>query len=342
MSMAFVSTVALSVRLGGVSRVHRHVARTYCCAARSVKSAAQPAHLYLVSTPIGNVGDITVRALNVLSTVDVILAEDTRRTRLLLSLVLPDPSTRQAQILSCHEHNARDRAPAVISALEAQRSVALVSDAGTPCLSDPGLPVVRAATDAGFRVVPVPGASALLAAAVVAGAPLDAFSFFGFLPRAGSARTSALQNVAETSHAVALYEAPHRLVATLGDLAAAFDDDNTRSICVCRELTKKYETVRNFDDIAAAHAHFAEDEQPRGEFVLIIGPKPVVKKMDIDDIASSTVSMGAVAEGLLAEGVSVKTISKVLSSCTSLSKKPLYNYLLGLKEKESVGASPGE
>ena len=292
---------------------------------------------------IGNVGDITLRALDVLSTVDVILAEDTRRTRLLLSLVLPNPRQVPAQILSCHEHNARDRVPSVISALESRRSVALVSDAGTPCLSDPGLPVVRAVTAAGFQVVPVPGASALLAALVVSGTALDAFTFFGFLPRSGSARTAALQKVVSTSHAIAMYEAPHRLVASLKDLADAFEavDDSSRTICVCRELTKKYETVRSFDSITAAVHHFSEDEEPRGEFVLIIGPKPTVKKMDFGDIASSSVSMGAVAEELLAEGVSVKTISKVLSSCTAMSKKPLYNYLIDLKDKEKVSA-PGE
>ena len=293
--------------------------------------AAKPGHLYVVSTPIGNMGDITERAKTILCSVDVIAAEDTRHTGQLLKSVLPKQHTRP-RLLSCYEHNATNRTPELLSLLDDSRSIALVSDAGTPILSDPGLPIVRAVADAGFPIVPIPGPSALLAALVVSGLPLNSFTFLGFIPRSGKDRATALNQISNTLHTIAFYEAPHRIRATLAELAEILDD--SRQLCIGRELTKKYETALRFNTPSEARDHFSADggEEPRGEFVIMVAPTPSTRITNADDVASSAkISVSELATALLDEGVPVKTIAKALSASSTVNKKALYAYLLQLK-----------
>src|SRR5690606_22448971 len=190
--------------------------------------------LYLVSTPIGNLSDMTRRAVDVLRGADVVFAEDTRRTGVLLSHY-----GIEARLISAHEHNEASRASLVVELLGEGSNVAMVSDAGTPLLSDPGARVVRGALDAGFDVVPVPGPSALLAALVASGLPADRFTFYGFLPRKGGARQSLLEEIARSPHTSVVYESPQRLHSFLVDLSPLADP--TRRIAIARELTKMHE-----------------------------------------------------------------------------------------------------
>jgi 16S rRNA (cytidine1402-2'-O)-methyltransferase len=213
--------------------------------------------LYIVATPIGNLEDITLRALRVLKEVGLIAAEDTRVTRKLLSRYdIHTPLT------SYHEHNKQAKLPSLLEAL-AEKDLALVSDAGMPGISDPGYELVRAASKAGFSVVPVPGASALTAAVAVSGLPLEQFIYLGFLPRKPSERRKLLHSVASDSRALVAFETPHRLREALEDILAILGD---RRIAVCNELTKLYEkTFRGA--VSEALEGFA---QPRGEFTLVI------------------------------------------------------------------------
>ncbi len=218
--------------------------------------------LYVVSTPIGNLGDLTVRAIEILRAVPLVLAEDTRHARTLFSRY--EIRTPTAAL---HEHNEARSAPRLVARLAEGQDLALITDAGTPLLSDPGARLVRAAIDAGIPVVPVPGASALLAALAGAGLPIDRFTFFGFLPRRGAARQAALADIAALAHVSVLYEAPGRVAATLADLAGA--GLGGRSAAVARELTKRFEEFRRgtVDELAAYYA----ESSVRGEVVIVIG-----------------------------------------------------------------------
>jgi 16S rRNA (cytidine1402-2'-O)-methyltransferase len=218
--------------------------------------------LYVVSTPIGNLGDLTVRAIEILRAVPLVLAEDTRHARTLFSRY--EIRTPTAAL---HEHNEARSTPRLVARLAEGQDLALITDAGTPLLSDPGARLVRAAIDAGVPVVPIPGASALLAALAGAGLPMDRFTFFGFLPRRGAARRAALAEITALTHVSVLYEAPNRVAATLADLVGA--GLGGRSATVARELTKRFEEFRRgtVDELAAYYA-----ESPvRGEVVIVIG-----------------------------------------------------------------------
>ena len=217
------------------------------------------ATLYLVATPIGNLEDITLRALRVLGEVDLIAAEDTRVTRKLLSHY--DIHTRTT---SYHEHNRASKTPTLLAALAEGKDVALVTDAGTPAVSDPGDDLVRAALDQGLRVASVPGPSAVTAALAVSGMLVDQFVYLGFLPRRGADRRRLLRSLADEERAIVLLETPHRLRAGLTDALEALGD---RPVSVCRELTKLYEEVFG-GLLSEALDHF---DQPRGEFTVVIG-----------------------------------------------------------------------
>jgi 16S rRNA (cytidine1402-2'-O)-methyltransferase len=220
----------------------------------------EPGTLYLVSTPIGHRGDLSPRALAVITAADVVAAEDTRHTgSLLASLGASRP------LVSFHEQNQAAATNRLIGDLEAGRSVALVSDAGTPGLSDPGFVLVRAAVAAGRPVVAIPGPAAVLTALVVSGLPTDAFTFTGFLPAKKGRRRNALAELAELPHTLVFYESPHRLAATLADMADVFGD---RWAAVGRELTKRYEEVRR--DRLDELARFYETSRPRGEFTIVV------------------------------------------------------------------------
>jgi 16S rRNA (cytidine1402-2'-O)-methyltransferase len=223
----------------------------------------------VVATPIGNLADLSPRAREALATADVVAAEDTRHSlQLLRYLGLERP------LVSLHEHNEAARVPALIARLQAGENVALVSDAGTPLLSDPGAGLVGAAVAAGLRVTPLPGASALLAALCVAGLPAERFSFEGFLPAKTMARRQALEALANDMRTLVFYEAPHRIVDTLSDALTAFGAD--RQAVVARELTKLHETVYrgSLGELVAMAPK--EPNLARGEIVLLVqGHRPV-------------------------------------------------------------------
>ncbi len=219
--------------------------------------------LYVVSTPIGNLGDITFRALETLRSVDVTYAEDTRRTRQLFNHYEVVGTLR-----SLHEHNERDRITEILARLGNGESVALVSDAGTPLISDPGYMLVQAVIGSGFSVIPIPGASAVQSALVASGMTTDKYAFLGFVPRKGKARAAVVSRIAGATETVVVFEAPGRLAALLGQLAEALSD--SRPIAVARELTKLHETVFR-GSIREALTYF-EENPPRGEVTVVVGP----------------------------------------------------------------------
>jgi 16S rRNA (cytidine1402-2'-O)-methyltransferase len=222
-------------------------------------SVVQPGALYIVSTPIGNLDDITRRAVHVLGAVDLIAAEDTRTTRVLL-----DHLGIRAHMVSHYSYNEVHRIPQLIDQMKQGRSVAVVTDAGTPGISDPAYGIIRKAVEEGIQVFPIPGASALLSALVVSGLPTDRFVFEGFLPvKKGRRRT--LDRLREEDRTIVLYESPHRLGRTLRDLYETLGD---RNAVVARELTKKFEEVVRGTLSALLHA--ADAKAPRGEYVVMV------------------------------------------------------------------------
>ncbi len=225
--------------------------------------------LYVIGTPIGNLEDITFRAARILASVPLVAAEDTRVTRRLLARLEAKP-----RLISCHEHNWQRQLPRLLEALT-NGDVALVTDAGSPAISDPGAGLVAAVADAGYQVVSVPGVSAVTAALGVAGFPADRFVFLGFLPRRRVERTKSLTEAARLHQALVLFEAPHRLRATLTDIADALGDP---ALAVCRELTKLHEEVWR-GTASDALDYFTE---PRGEFTIVIGPTAVPTDNDTD------------------------------------------------------------
>jgi len=219
--------------------------------------------LYVVATPIGNLGDITHRALDILRGVNVIAAEDTRNTKSLLTHF-----GIAARLIAVHEHNERNAADGIVKLLSEGQSIALVTDAGTPAVSDPGAQVVAAVRAAGFAVVPIPGASALVAAISASGEGEHGFLFHGFLPVKAGDRKRALELLKPQPYALVFYESPHRIVESIASLAEVFGD--TRELTICRELTKKFETIVRLPLQEAVAWLRAGDNNQRGEFVLIL------------------------------------------------------------------------
>jgi 16S rRNA (cytidine1402-2'-O)-methyltransferase len=226
-----------------------------------VGEAGPNGSLYVVSTPIGNLRDITLRAIDVLRAVDLVLAEDTRHSRRLL-----DHHGIATPMLSYHEHNEARATATAMARLREGRDVALISDAGTPLVSDPGSRVVRAAAEAGIAVVPIPGPSAVLAALVSSGLGSERFTFFGFLARKGRERDDALQELSSLPYTSVLYEAPNRVAATLAEIASRGARD--RRVVVARELTKQFEEIRR-GTVAELSAYY-ESSPPRGEVVIVL------------------------------------------------------------------------
>jgi 16S rRNA (cytidine1402-2'-O)-methyltransferase len=266
-----------------------------------------PGVLYIVSTPIGNLGDISARAVDTLRQVSVVLAEDTRHSRPLLErFEIATP------LLSYHEHNEARTADALVARMVAGESMALISDAGTPLLSDPGARLVAAAIEAGLRVVPIPGASALLSALVASGISARRFTFFGFLERKGADRASALAEIAALPHTAVLYEAAPRVAHTLRDLTEAGCGDRLGS--VARELTKQFEEVRRgtLRELAA----YYEGSPPRGEVVLVIdgatAPAPD------EDAARDR------ARALRAAGISARDVARALVADQGIARNTAY------------------
>jgi 16S rRNA (cytidine1402-2'-O)-methyltransferase len=251
--------------------------------------------LYIVSTPIGNLRDMTLRAIDVLRSVDVVLAEDTRHSRHLLAHHAID-----TRLVPYHEHNEARATATTLTRLREGHDVALISDAGTPLLSDPGARLVRAAAEAGIPVVPVPGPSALLAALVTSAIGTDRFTFFGFLARKGREREDAIRDLSALPHTAVLYEAPNRVAATLVDLMR--HGAGGRQACVARELTKQFEEVRRgtVTDLAA----YYEGSPPRGEVVIVL------EGITVQPLAED--ELRARARALRASGLSSRDVAAAL------------------------------
>lgn len=238
--------------------------REYVVGGATMRARPIEPALYIVSTPIGNLGDMTLRGLETLAGADILACEDTRVTRVLL-----DRYGISRRPVSYHEHNAAEAGPKLIAALLAGRSVALVSDAGTPLVSDPGFRLVGEAREAGIKVVPVPGASAVLAALAASGLPTDAFMFCGFLPSKHGQRQSKLESLKAVDATLVFYESPNRTAATLSEMATVFGGE--RQGALCRELTKAYETIVTAP-LADLARQFDGEDRIRGEVVLLVGP----------------------------------------------------------------------
>ena len=274
--------------------------------------------LYVVATPIGNLGDFSVRAVDTLKLVDLIAAEDTRHARMLLQHYgIHKP------LVSLHQHNEDQASQGLVDKMLAGQSIALVSDAGTPLISDPGLPLVRLARQHGIEVSPIPGACALIAALSVSGLPMTPFTFEGFPPRTASARKSFFQQKLNATSTWAFYESSHRIQAALEDLAEVFPADH--AIVIARELTKLHETIVNLP-LAEAVTKVASDENMRkGEFVVVVAGRDIRE----DDESVSDEQRRILA--LLLEECSIKTAAALAADITGQRKKLLYQAALEMK-----------
>jgi 16S rRNA (cytidine1402-2'-O)-methyltransferase len=284
--------------------------------------------LYLVATPIGNLGDITLRALDVLKQADRIACEDTRQTQKLLNHYSITTPT-----ISYHEHNERERAAKLIDELKQGARIAVVSDAGTPGISDPGSVLVREAIAAGIPVIPIPGANAALSALVASGLPTSEFHFIGFLPEKAGARRTRLESIAaqprESAQTLILYEAPHRIAGTLADLEAVFGP--ALPVVAARELTKLHEEFLR-GTVAEVRRQLTDRDRIRGEFVLLIEAPASTTKLDGGALGSSPLGSGASisdqVKRLQSEsGLDEKEALKRLARESGKSKSELYREL---------------
>lgn len=271
--------------------------------------------LYVVATPIGNLEDISARALRILREVNCIAAEDTRHTgQLLRHFGIETP------LLSLHEHNERERLATLITRLREGQTLALVSDAGTPLISDPGFALVRELRRQGLQVIPIPGASSLLAALSVAGLPTDRFAFEGFLPARSAARQERLRALAREERTLVFFEASHRIAETLADLAAVFGGE--RPAVIARELTKRFEEIQGATLSELTVWLAADPKRQKGEFVLVTQGAPAATETD-------TLETRRLLTALLAELPTSRAVA-VAAKVTGLRKKPLYELALTL------------
>lgn len=275
--------------------------------------------LYVVATPIGNLQDITLRALEVLKTVDVIAAEDTRHTSHLLSHF-----AIQKKLIAVHEHNEQKSAQILLERLRAGESIALVTDAGTPGISDPGAIVVDVLREAGVKVVPVPGASAVIAALSASGITANGYVFYGFLPASGSQRRKTLEALKGYSSTLVFYEAPHRIIECVEDLAKVLGGE--RRITIARELTKTFETFHRCVLQDAKGWLESDPNQQRGEFVLLVEAAAVVEEADTSEDAERILRL------LLAD-LPLKQAVKLATEITGVKKNILYEFALKLKDE---------
>lgn len=271
--------------------------------------------LYIIATPIGNLRDISLRALDTLAAVDEVLAEDTRVARRLL-----DAHNIRAKLSPYHDHNGAKRRPELLEKLEQGGTLALISDAGTPMVSDPGWKLSREALDAGHKVIPLPGASALLAGLVASGLPSDRFMFCGFLPPKSGARKKAAKELAPVPATLVFYESGPRLTDCLSDLAEMLG--GTREAAVARELTKLFEETRR-GTLTELAEHYADVGPPKGEIVVLIGP-PEASQADDETVDA------ALVEALKSQ--SVKQASAEVAALFGLPKRNVYQRALALKD----------
>lgn len=281
-----------------------------------------PGRLFVVSTPIGDPSDLSPRARQVLSSVQVIAAEDTRVTRSLLQeLGLTCP-----RLVSVHDHNERDRAPMLLEALLAGSDVAVVSDAGTPLLSDPGFRIVRAAIDADVHLVPVPGPSALLAGLVAAGLPTDRFTFVGFLPRQPGRRDAEIANLRRRSETLVFYEAPHRVLDTLDALVRGLGD---RPACLAVSVTKVWERYHR-GSIAEVRSAIADEGEIRGEMTLVIGGCTEPRHAADQDLAGELVTR------MVEAGLSAAAIRDVVAGALGVPRRDVYQAALSAQRERAA------
>ena len=277
--------------------------------------------LYLVATPIGNLEDITFRALNVLKEVDIILAEDTRKTlKLLNHFEIKKPMT------SYHEFNKYDKADVLIDKLLMGESVAVITDAGTPGISDPGEVLADKAISNGIKVVPIPGACAAINALIASGQPTRRFSFEAFLPQDNKEREAVLSELKNETRTMIIYEAPHRLKKTLKELKEVFGED--RSLTICKEITKKHETfIRT--DFKGAITMF-DEEDPRGEYVLIVRGKSFSEKKEEETKKWEEITVKEHIEMYIKKGMSKKEAVKQVASDRNIPKRDVYQESIDL------------
>ncbi len=298
--------------------------RSYLLAGREVAAPAIAAGLHIVATPIGNLADVTIRALQTLAGAAVIACEDTRVTRRLI-----DHYGIATPLIAYHEHNAATMRPKILARLAAGDAVALVSDAGTPLVSDPGFKLVREAREAGFAVTALPGASAVLAALTLAALPTDRFFFEGFLPAKDAARRTRLGELARVPATLIVFETGPRVAASLTALAEIF---GAREAAVCRELTKLHEEVRRGDLASLAHA-YAEGAETRGEFVVVVGPPaaaPPVATDALDDLLRRALATA-----------SLKDAVEAVVAATGHKRRLVYQRALSLTKEAENGSDDG-
>ncbi|MGA1071841.1 MAG: 16S rRNA (cytidine(1402)-2'-O)-methyltransferase [Pseudohongiellaceae bacterium] len=278
--------------------------------------------LYIVATPIGNLEDISARAIAVLKQVDLIAAEDTRHSkRLLQHFAIATPLT------SYHDFSSDSEVKKLLDELVIGRSLALISDAGTPLISDPGYRLVEMARSRGIAVIPVPGASAVIAALSVAGIPSDRFYFEGFLPAKSTQRCKRLATLADETSTLVFYESPHRIVACLNDMAAVIAEPDKRKVFVARELTKKFESHFLGSVLEAARWIASDENNSRGEFVLVLEGRAARQGSDIDELMRKAID----TVELLSAEVSMKRAVAVAAQLVGVRKNALYAAML---EKE--------
>jgi 16S rRNA (cytidine1402-2'-O)-methyltransferase len=293
--------------------------KTYTLYGRAIEAGPIPSGLYVVATPIGNLEDVTLRALRTLAASDLVACEDTRVTRKLL-----DRYGIFTPLTPYHEHNASAARPKILRHLDAGAAVALVSDAGTPLVSDPGFKLVRAVQEAGHPVVVVPGASATLAAIAVAGLPTDRFFFEGFLPSKQAARRSRIAALAEIPATLVLFETGPRIASTLADLADGLGD---REAAICRELTKLHEEVRR-GTLSALADNYAGNAETRGEFVLVIAPP--------GDVPVAAGEVDALLRAAM-RTASLKDAVASVAAATGQPRRTVYRRALEMAEDEGDG-----
>ena len=274
----------------------------------------------MVATPIGNLDDMSKRALQVLQQVDLVAAEDTRHSRKLLSFC-----GMEKHLISLHEHNEKDKTDRLLEKLASGYSIALISDAGTPLISDPGYPLVNECRLRGINVMPVPGPSALITALSVSGLPTDSFLFCGFPPRQPGKRREFFESLKKNSATLIFYESSHRIIDCLDDALAVFGHD--RSACIARELTKLYETVKTAPLIDLQDFVSSDPNQQKGEFVLMIQGVSQAEKTDDSSIDVDQMLL------VLLEELPVKKAAAVTAKLTHHKKNELYQRALALKEK---------
>ncbi len=271
--------------------------------------------LYLCATPIGNLGDITYRALEVLESADLIACEDTRH-----SLKLLNHFQIEKRLISYHEHNKASKGPELIAALLNGKSIALVTDAGTPAISDPGEDLVKLCIENDIEVIPIPGAVAGINALIISGLPTRRFSFEGFLPVAKSERSEALSKLESDEHTLIFYEAPHRLKRTLKDLYSALGN---RKISIVKELTKLHEAVVRTTLENAVSLY--DEAEPKGEFVLVVEGADALLKQQMEFDAALSVPVREHVDRLIAEGLTKKDAIKKAAEERGLPKREVYN-----------------